>query len=139
MFWSRNKKLAVAVTCSDWRLHQRVVDFNTKIGNAVGCARVDMVVLPGPDGLILPKRVGEWQAVQGQVDLLAKAHHAEALAVVAHQRCAGHDVSDAQHEIDVAEAAKALKAALSFAKHVYAIVAVYRSDSDWTLKAIARY
>ena len=139
MFWSTNKKLAVAVTCSDWRLHQRKVDFNGRIGRAVGCPRVDMVVLPGPDGLILPKRVGEWEAALGQVDLLATAHHADALAVVAHQRCAGHPVDDAQHDIDAAETAKALKTALKFEGPVYALVATYRSDSDWGLKTIGKY
>ncbi|HEY2068955.1 MAG TPA: carbonic anhydrase [Rhizomicrobium sp.] len=139
MFWGSNKKLAVAVTCSDWRLHQRKVDFNARIGKAVGCGKVDMVVLPGPDGLLLSARVGEWKAAQGQVDLLAKAHHAAALAVVAHQRCAGHPVDDAQHEKDAAAAAQALKSVLVFAGPVYALVATYRSDSAWGLKTIGKY
>jgi carbonic anhydrase-like protein len=139
MLWGSNKKLAVAVTCSDWRLHQRKVDFNTRIGNAVGCGRVDMVVLPGPDGLLLAERAGEWAAAQAQTGLLAKAHHAVALAVVAHQRCAGHPVDDGQHEIDVAAAAKALKAALDFEGPAYALVATYNSDSDWGLKTIGKY
>lgn len=139
MFWGKKAKLAVAVTCSDWRLHQRGVDFNTRIGKAVGCSKVDMVVLPGPDGLLLPTRVGEWQAALGQVELLANAHHAAALAVVAHQRCAGHPVDDAQHETDVVNAAKALKGALNFAGPAYALVATYSSDSKWGLKTIGQY
>src|SRR5580692_9073633 len=121
MFWFSNKKLAVAVTCSDWRLHQRKVDFNRRIGKAMGVGRVDMVVLPGPDGLLLSDRVGEWASTRAQTELLANAHHAAALAVVAHQRCAGHPVSDPQHETDVEAAAKALKAALAFAGPVYAM------------------
>jgi hypothetical protein len=139
MFWSSNKKLAVAVTCSDWRLHRRNVDLNTRIGKAVGCGRVDMVVLPGPDGLLLPDRAGEWAAVRAQAGLLAKAHSADVLAVVAHQRCAGHPVSDEAHETDVVAAAKALKAALNFAGPCYALIATYRSDSDWGLKTIGKY
>ncbi len=139
MLWGKNNKLAVAVTCSDWRLHQRAVDFNTRIGKAVGCGKVDMVVLPGPDGLLLPTRVGEWQAALGQVELLANAHHAAALAVVAHQRCAGHPVDDAQHETDVVNAAKALKGALNFAGPAFALVATYGSDSKWGLKTIGKY
>lgn len=139
MLWSRKAKLAVAVTCSDWRLHQRAVDFNTRIGKAVGCGKVDMVVLPGPDGLLLPTRVGEWQSALGQVELLANAHHAAALAVVAHQRCAGHPADDAQHETDVANAAKALKGALNFEGPAFALVATYSSDSKWGLKTIGQY
>lgn len=139
MLWGNKAKLAVAVTCSDWRLHQRAVDFNTRIGKAVGCGKVDMVVLPGPDGLLLPTRVGEWQSALGQVELLANAHHAAALAVVAHQRCAGHPVDDAQHETDVANAAKALKGALHFEGPAFALVATYGSDSKWGLKTIGQY
>jgi len=137
--FGQNKKLAVAVTCSDWRLHQRRVDFNSRIGKEVGCGRVDMVVLPGPDGLLLAERAGEWAAAQAQSDLLAKAHQADVLAVIAHQRCAGHPVDDHQHEVDVVATAKALKAALNFAGPAYALVATYKSDSDWGLKTIGKY
>ncbi|MGH6870225.1 MAG: carbonic anhydrase [Rhizomicrobium sp.] len=139
MLWGKNDKLVVAVTCSDWRLHQRKVDFTSRIGRAVRCGRVDMVVLPGPDGLLVPKRVGEWEAALSQVGLLADAHHAHALAVIAHQRCAGHPVSDAEHEVDAVAAAKALKGALAFAGPAYAIVATYGSDSDWGLKTIGKF
>jgi hypothetical protein len=139
MAWGRSKKLAVAVTCSDWRLHQRNVDLNSRIGKAVGCGRVDMVVLPGPDGVLLPTRAGEWEAVKAQTALLAEAHQADALAVVAHQRCAGHPVSDEAHEADAVAAAKALKSALHFAGPVYALVATYKSDSAWGLKTIGQY
>jgi hypothetical protein len=36
MFGLSNKKLGVAMTCADWRLHQRAVNFNQRIGNAIG-------------------------------------------------------------------------------------------------------
>ncbi|HEX3674395.1 MAG TPA: carbonic anhydrase [Rhizomicrobium sp.] len=139
MLWGNGNKLAVAVTCSDWRLHQHKVDFNRRIGRAVGCGKVDLVALPGPDGLLLPDRAGEWAVAEAQVDLLAKAHQAAALVVVAHQRCAGHPVSDPEHEVDVAATAKALKSALAFEGPVYALVATYRSDRAWGLKTIGRY
>jgi hypothetical protein len=136
---AQDEKLGVAVACSDWRLHQGAVDFNHRIGEAMGVSRVDLVALPGPDGLLLDARSGEWQAAKGQVKLLADAHHAEAIAVVAHQKCAGHPVDDAQHDKDVAEAAKVLKAALGFAGPAYALVATYKSDSDWGLKEVGRF
>ncbi len=138
MLW-RNKKLAVAVTCSDWRLHQHKVAFNRRIGKELGVGRVDMVVLPGPDGLLLPERAGEWASTKAHTELLANAHHAAALAVIAHQRCAGHPVSDLAHETDVEATAKALKAALAFAGPVYALVATYRGDSDWGLNTVGNY
>jgi hypothetical protein len=135
----RDKKLGVAMTCSDWRLHQPKVDFNRQIGQAMGVAGVDLVALPGPDGLLLASRGGEWKAAQAQVKLLAEAHDAVAISVVAHQKCAGHAVDDAQHDKDVAEAARALKEALRFGGPVYALVATYKSDSDWGLKEVGRF
>ncbi|MGN6517239.1 MAG: carbonic anhydrase [Rhizomicrobium sp.] len=139
MVWSRKKKLAVAMTCSDWRLHQRVVDFNSRIGRATGTREVDLVALPGPDGLLDPARAGEWEAAKAQVKLLADAHHAHALAVVAHQRCAGHPVSDGEHDRDVQSVARALKESLGFSGPAYALVATYTSDRKWGLKEVGRF
>jgi hypothetical protein len=139
MFWNRKKKLAVAMTCSDWRLHQRVVDFNGRIGKATGTGEVDLVALPGPDGLLKPERAGEWEAAKGQVKLLADAHHAAALAVVAHQRCAGHPVSDGEHNHDVQAVAKNLKESLGFSGPVYALVATYKNDRNWGLTEVGRF
>jgi hypothetical protein len=136
MFWNRKKSLAVAMTCSDWRLHQRVVDFNGRIGKATGTGEVDLVALPGPDGLLNPERVGEWEAAKAQVKLLADAHHAAALAVVAHQRCAGHPASDGEHDRDVQAVAKKLKESLEFSGPVYALVATYKNNRSWGLKEV---
>ena len=138
MFWNRHKKLVVAMTCSDWRLHQPVVDFNRRIGRAVGAECVDLVALPGPDGLLALARGGEWEAAKGQVKLLADAHHAAALVVVAHQRCAGHPVSDDQHDVDVVAVARELKASLGFPGPVHALVATYGTDRKWGLKQVAK-
>ena len=139
MFWSRRKKLAVAVTCADWRLHQPAVDFNRRIGKAVGVKCVDLVALPGPNGLLRPERSTEWNAALGQVKLLAEAHHADSIAVVAHQRCAGHPVSDEEHNVDAATVAKELKEKLGFSGPVHALVATYRSDTKWGLKAVGTF
>jgi hypothetical protein len=59
MFWSRQKKLAIAMTCLDRCLHWRVVGFNGRIGKAARTGQVDLVALPGPDGLLEPERAGE--------------------------------------------------------------------------------
>jgi hypothetical protein len=138
MLWSRKKTLAVALTCSDWRLHQAKVDLNRRIAKAVKATGVDLIAIPGPDGLLLPDRAAEWAVAQAQAGLLANVHHAAALAVVAHQRCAGHPVSDPQHDIDVLATARALKAALGFQGPAYAMVATYHSDRDWGLKTVGQ-
>jgi hypothetical protein len=137
MFWRRHKKLAIALTCADWRLHQRKVDLNRRLARALEVDGVDMIVVPGPDGLLVPAREAEWKVALAQISLLIGAHTPVKLAVVAHQRCAGHPVGDIEHNHDVEAAAKALKLLTNFAGPVEAFVATYKSDTSWGLKPIA--
>jgi len=137
MWWNRHKKLGVAVTCADWRLHRRRVDLNARLARQLRVGGVDITAVPGPDGLLRPERAGEWKAVCDWAKLLVTAHHAEALAVVAHQRCAGHPVSDMEHDDDVVEVARALKEAIGFAGRTQALVATYHNDAKWGLKLAA--
>ena len=55
---------------------------------------------------------------------------------VAHQRCAGHPVSDDAHVGDVAKTADALKRETGFMGRVAAMVAEYRSDLNWNVKTV---
>jgi|HubBroStandDraft_3_1064219.scaffolds.fasta_scaffold83225_2 hypothetical protein len=137
MFGRKHKKLAIAITCADWRLHQHRVDLNRRLARSLKVDGVDLLAVPGPDGLLRPERNGEWQALVAQASLLIGAHSPETVAVVAHQRCAGHPVSDHDHDTDVAAAAKALKQATGFAGPVVAMVAVYNSDTSWDLKTVS--
>ncbi|MDE1939517.1 MAG: hypothetical protein KGI68_10885 [Alphaproteobacteria bacterium] len=139
MWGQKHKKLAVALTCADWRLHQRKVDLNSRLAKLLGVHGVDLIAVPGPDGLTKPERSSEWQATIGQTKLLIGAHAPRALVVAAHQRCAGHPVSDAEHETDVLATAKALKAETGFDGPVRAVLAVYHSDTAWALKPIGEF
>ncbi len=139
MLFKRHKKLAVALTCADWRLHQRKVDFNRRLARTLGVDGVDINALPGPDGLLLPARAGDWETVKGWVSLLVGAHHPVSIAVVAHQKCAGHPVSDPQHDEDVVTVTQALKAQIGFDGPASAIVAVYHADLHWDLKVVGTY
>jgi hypothetical protein len=139
MWGKKRKKLAVALTCADWRLHQRKVDFNARLAKKLGVEGVDLIAVPGPDGLIKPERAGEWQSAVAQIKLLIGAHAPRVLSVVAHQRCAGHPVTDGEHDADVAATAEALKKLTGFAGPVHAIVAVYHSDVSWDFKDVAAF
>jgi hypothetical protein len=136
MFWSRHKKLAVALVCADWRLHHKRVNLNKRLSRLLGVDGVDTIAVPGPDGLALPAREAEWQTAVSQISLLIGAHKPVALVVAAHQRCAGHPVDDGQHRVDVMTAAKALKEATKFPGPVTAVVIVYHSDARWSLEKI---
>ncbi|MDE2184327.1 MAG: hypothetical protein KGJ78_15005 [Alphaproteobacteria bacterium] len=139
MWGKKHKRLAVALTCADWRLHQRKVDLNARLAKLLEVEGVDLIAVPGPDGLIRAERQSEWHAAVAQIKLLIGAHGPVALIVLAHQRCAGHPVSDAEHDIDVAATARALKAETGYMQAVHAAVAVYRSDMAWDLKPVAQY
>ena len=137
--WGRShKKIAVAVVCADWRLHHTKSEFNRQIAKGLGVDGVDLIAVPGPDGLLLPERAGEWKAALDQVKLLIGAHTPVALAVVAHQRCAGHPVSDEAHIGDASKTAEALKKETGFSGPVAAMVAEYRSDLRWNVKVVKR-
>jgi len=139
MFWRRHKKVAVGLMCADWRLHQHKVELNRRIARAVKVDGVDVIAVPGPDGLTKPERAAEWQVALDQINLLIGAHKPAALAVIAHQRCAGHPVSDETHDADVAATARALKEKTGFGGPVAALVATYTSDSNWGLKKVGEF
>jgi hypothetical protein len=139
MFGRDHRKLGVAVVCADWRLHHRKSEFNGQIAKALGVDGVDFIAVPGPDGLLRPEREAEWKTALDQVKLLIGAHTPVALAVVAHQRCAGHPVSDEAHLGDVSATAEALKKATGFSGPVAALVAEYKSDLSWNVKAVKRF
>ena len=139
MWGKSHKRIAVVLTCAEWRLHQRKVDLNHRLAKLLRVDGADLIAVPGPDGLLKPERAAEWEAVLGQVKLLIGAHSPKALAVVVHQRCAGHPVSDAEHDIDAREMAKKLKAWTGFEGPVRAVVLVYNSDTSWDLKPLAQF
>jgi sugar phosphate isomerase/epimerase len=132
----KHKKLAVALTCVDWRLHQHKVGLNARLAKWLRVHGVDVVTVPGPDGLLRAERREEWQVAVSQVKLLIAIHNPVTLVVLAHQRCAGHPVPDWDHDSDVAKTAQALKAAAEYAGKVRAAVAIYRSDTSWELKPV---
>jgi hypothetical protein len=139
MWGKKHKKLAIALTCADWRLHQHKVGLNGRLAKLLGVNGIDLICVPGPDGLGKPGRETEWQVAVAQIKLLIGAHAPQAVVVLAHQRCAGHPVADGDHDTDAAATAQALKAATGFSGPVKAAVAVYGSDSAWDLKPLAEF
>ena len=139
MWGRKHKKLAVALTCADWRLHKRKVDMNRRLCKLLGVEGVDLIAVPGPDGLLKPERSSEWQTAIAQIKLLLGAHAPSLLIVLAHQRCAGHPVSDADHDTDVLATAKALKAETGFGGPVRAMLLVYHSDTSWDFKSVGQF
>jgi hypothetical protein len=142
LWWGKkHKKLAIALTCADWRLHQRKVELTARLARLLGVDGVDLICVPGPDGMLRPERAGEWQAAAAQITRHLRIRGAQtvAMAVLAHHQCLGHPVTDGEHVTDAAATAKALKAATGFSGPVTAAIAIYHSDSHWEIRALGEF
>lgn len=139
LFSKKHKKLAVLLTCADWRLHQRKVDLNARLCRHFKVDGFDYLTVPGPDGLILPERCAEWAAVLAQTKLLIRAHASVAVVVAGHHRCAGNPISDGDHLAATRETASELKSATGFAGPVHAVMLNYCADTAWEIAAIGQY
>ncbi|MGH7141420.1 MAG: carbonic anhydrase [Minisyncoccia bacterium] len=131
-----NKKMGLALVCSDGRLHQGRVQYNKQLCDALGVDLVDIVALPGPDGLFKAGREVERDVALAQAKLLIDAHHPTAVAVVGHYTCAGNPTSDEEHDADAKAAAEKCKTALGF-ENVLSFSTVRHSDEEWSLKKIS--
>lgn len=132
----KDPRIALLLTCADWRLHSHEVDLNARIKGICGCDGIDLVAVPGPDGMLQPARAGEWTAAVSQIKLLIKNHNVQVLLVAAHHCCAGHPVSDAQHDADVRDTVAALKRDTGFSGPIHAIMLTYRDELDWGIEPV---
>ena len=139
MGWFGHHQLGVALMCADWRPDRSRADLYKRLCRTLHVDGLDVNAVPRPDGLLDPARAQEWEAVAGWVKLLVGAHKPVKLAMIAHQRCAGHPVEDDRHEHDVLETAMALKEKVGFDGPVLALVATYNSDRSWGIKEIGVY
>lgn len=128
------KKMGLALVCADGRLHQGAVHYNDQLAREMGVDVVDVVAVPGPDGLFKSGRDGEHTATLGWLKLLVTAHHPTTIAIVGHYQCAGNPVDDAEHDGDVVAAARGFKEELGFPGEVMAFSTVWHSDENWSLK-----
>src|ERR1051326_9104424 len=99
---AQHKKMGLALVCADGRLQQECVHYNKQLAEALGVDLVDIVALPGPDGLFKKGREGDRKTAISSLKLLIDAHHPTAVAVVGHYQCAGNPESDSEHDADVA-------------------------------------
>lgn len=134
---NKDPSIALLLTCADWRLHSHPVDLNARMARVAGCEFIDVVAVPGPDGLIHPGHEGEWDAAVKQIKVLIKNHNVQVVVVAAHQRCAGHPVSDEAHLADVQTTIHALKRDTGFGGPIHATMLMYKSELDWDIAPVA--
>lgn len=136
---AEDKKIAVGVFCADWRLHQEGVHINEQVRKHLGVDAVDVIAFPGPDGVCASVvRDSERGILTDWLKLLIGAHKPVALAFIPHYNCAGHPVSEEEHDTGSEEMLKHYKNATGFKGEMVALCATYDHDKSWPLKEVAR-
>ncbi len=136
------RKVAVVITCMDCRLHHPDAQHYTQLCDLLGVDDCYIETEAGPDGAVMKEHDSErWHGAVKNLVLIREAKKPDVFAFVAHYDCAGHPVSDAQHDQDVQTAARGLSDALFAEPHkVTPIIAYPNPDADatptWLLKRV---
>lgn len=104
---SENHKVAVVMTCMDCRLHRPEAEHYKQLCELLEVDDCYIETEAGPDGAVLNDTDRCCGAVQNLV-IIKEAKHPDVMAICAHYDCAGHPVSDEEHDRDVLAAAEQL-------------------------------
>ena len=103
-----------AITCVDNRLHYPSIV--PQLEEILESDSVYLETMPGPEGCIIGRKDDphnyHLKALVCDLALLIEAKGINTVALIGHCDCAGHPVSDDQHETDICIAAKILQEAL---------------------------
>lgn len=83
-----------AINCIDGRVQAPVADW---VRAHFGVQYVDMVTVPGPDGVLTQGAPQANKLILDYVRVSQEAHHSGVLAIAGHFGCAGHPVSPDEH------------------------------------------
>ena len=104
---AEGKKIATVVTCMDCRLHRPDAQQYEQLCSLLGVDDCYIDTEAGPDGAVLHDTDRCCGTIQNLV-IIKEAKQPDVVAIVAHYDCAGHSVSDTQHDADVVAAAEKL-------------------------------
>jgi hypothetical protein len=95
-------RFGTAINCIDGRTQEPVIDFMKQKYNIDG---VDMVTLPGVDGVISNRENSDEIAlIRNAVSISIEKHRSRIIAVVGHFDCAGNPGNREHHYADVQKA-----------------------------------
>jgi len=95
-------KFGTAINCIDGRTHEAVIDHMKQKYNIDG---VDMVTLPGVDGIISNHGQSEEIAlIRKAVSISIEKHGSEIISVVGHYDCAGNPGDRQHHFMNIRQA-----------------------------------
>jgi hypothetical protein len=130
------RRLGVAVTCTDWRLHRPAVNLCGRLTRLLKVDYLNMCCVPGPDAMLHPDREADWVIVCDWFKLLIHLQDPVVLALVAHERCLANPEPGPEHERDVQMVAKAVKADTGFPGPIVSFLTVHKTDMRWSLKRL---
>lgn len=130
---------AIAITCADNRLHDPSIV--PQLEQLLASDSVYLMTMPGPEGCILGRKDDPHNyhllSLISDLTLLTKAKNINSIALVGHCDCAGHPVSDRQHELDVCKATQILQNALPETVTVIPLLAYPPTDDKaWSVKLL---
>lgn len=132
--------VVIAVVCVDWRLHHPDSTFAQSLYDYTGASRVYVVTYPGPDGLCDGMQCAcERKSFEDIVNRTrtVMAHHGVESArkvLVVHSDCAGHTVTDNEHQKHAREIVRELNQELHPTTPFEPLMAVrQKHDLDWAI------
>lgn len=99
------KKVAFVLGCVDQRHHVPEAEMIGQLKELLSVDEVYLCTTAGPDGVMVEQGCRCDAAVEDAV-IIKEAKGASVFAVLGHHGCAGHPVSDEQHDDDTKKAAK---------------------------------
>ena len=121
-------RIADVKTCKDCRLHRPEAEMYKQLCQVLDVDDCYIGTEAGVEGAILNSAVRRAGAYEN-AHIIDDAKHPDVFAVVGHYDCAGHPVSDEQHDIDIVKTADALSVEMFGVEgRVVPIIAYQNSD-----------
>lgn len=134
---TQGKKIAAVVTCMDCRLHRPDAEQYRQLCEVLGVDDCYVETEAGPDGAVLNDTERCCAAVRNLV-IIKEAKQPDVMAIVAHYDCAGHPVTNEEHDRDVVAAAEKLSQEIFGESGKVVPLVAYPSDAEegptWLLK-----
>lgn len=101
------RRVGRVLTCEDTRLHKREAQMVSQLEELLEVDDIYVGTEAGPEGAVLHCEA-RFPGVFRNAEIIRDAKQPEVFAIVGHYDCAGHHVSDGQHDHDVVAAANKL-------------------------------
>ncbi len=132
---SENNQNGLAITCVDARLHRYSI--TPQVAALLGVDNVYVRTLVGPESRILGgEQSVHLQSLRLSMTDLVPLKNIKKVAVIGHCDCAGHPVSDQQHEKDCVSVITVLREFFPELEFVPMIASEAETERPWNVRII---